>query len=146
MCVKRTRVKRTRVKWTRETDAWVGRFKTPTFIFYSECQPWTRGDGAFVYYKTTSNHKYNFDEADAKCEQYEGILAHAWSVEQYRYIINQFTEEDTPLRIGTGNLRDFLNNSKFPRFFQAHYLMGLGPNPQKILHDSGKQIRIPEGM
>ena len=28
----------------------------------------------------------------------------------------------------------------------AHYLMGLGPNWKKILHNSRKQIRIPEGM
>ena len=25
----------------------------------------------------------------------------------------------------------------------VHYLMGLGPNPKKILHNSGKQIQIP---
>ena len=28
----------------------------------------------------------------------------------------------------------------------AHYLMGLGPNTKKIPQNSGKQIRIPEGM
>ena len=27
-----------------------------------------------------------------------------------------------------------------------HYLMGLGPNTKKIPQNSGKQIRIPEGM
>ena len=28
----------------------------------------------------------------------------------------------------------------------SHYLMELGPNPKKIPQNSGKQIRIPEGM
>ena len=28
----------------------------------------------------------------------------------------------------------------------THYLIGLAPNPKKILHNSGKQIRITEGM
>ena len=28
----------------------------------------------------------------------------------------------------------------------THYLMGLGPNTKKIPQNSGKQIRIPEGM
>ena len=28
----------------------------------------------------------------------------------------------------------------------SHYLMGLGPNTKKIPQNSGKQIRIPEGM
>ena len=28
----------------------------------------------------------------------------------------------------------------------THYLMGMGPNTKKIPHNSGKQIRIPEGM
>ena len=27
-----------------------------------------------------------------------------------------------------------------------HYLMGIGPNTKKIPQNSGKQIRIPEGM
>ena len=27
-----------------------------------------------------------------------------------------------------------------------HYLMGLGPNIKKILHEITKQVRIPEGM
>ena len=29
---------------------------------------------------------------------------------------------------------------------QFHYLMGLGSNTKKIPQNSGKQIRIPEGM
>ena len=32
------------------------------------------------------------------------------------------------------------------RFIVVHYLMGLGPNWKEILHNRGKQIRIPEGM
>ena len=35
---------------------------------------------------------------------------------------------------------------KHPRYNIHHYLMGLGPNPKKIPQNSGKQIRIPEGM
>ena len=34
----------------------------------------------------------------------------------------------------------------FGTCLDTHYLMGLEPNWKKILHNSGKQIRIPEGM
>ena len=32
------------------------------------------------------------------------------------------------------------------RMYLTHYLMELGPNTKKIPQNSGKQIRIPEGM
>ena len=35
---------------------------------------------------------------------------------------------------------------KVARLKRHHYLMGLEPNTKKIPQNSGKQIRIPEGM
>ena len=40
-------------------------------------------------------------------------------------------------------------NKNIPRFDKSpmhYYLMGLGPNPKIIPQNSGKQIRMPEGM
>ena len=37
-------------------------------------------------------------------------------------------------------------NCKFYSHQVVHYLMGIGPNTKKIPQNSGKQIRIPEGM
>ena len=40
---------------------------------------------------------------------------------------------------------EWLKSAK-PFLLAKHYLMGLGPNQKKIPQNSGKQIRIPEGV
>ena len=69
------------------------------------------------------------------------------------------------IQLGTGKVREKSNLSQLKGQFQLvkkrleillyififdiscrHYLMGLGPNTKKIPQNSGKQIRIPEGM
>ena len=44
------------------------------------------------------------------------------------------------------NWKNVLATRNWSGHTYPHYLMGLGPNPKKIPQNSGKQIRIPEGM
>ena len=48
-------------------------------------------------------------------------------------VTQRFVAEELKVRVHSG-------------LTKGHYLMGVGPNFKKILHNSGMQIRIPEGM